>query len=337
MKPPFPDALHGESSGIIRVHKSRDYSTLCNAGLRDVRLSFGARGILAYLLTKPDNWQVKTPDLINQSPHGETAILSMLRELEECGYLLREKRRGKGGRFEWHTQVYESPRDPKAPLKTRSPRPASPPAPLSPDRGFPGVDKPGGANPDGASPGSENPGIKERKREEPLKKEKLSEGGWVGESEKARAGESLEKDHPPTPTFSDLVLNPDPRSAEDTRVLAAICSVNLTAPDTRDMAAWPLAVATVREAMPDHTPGERAQALRDFNQLWRDGGRRGSPYLAQITAHWYRVMDGAINGSPPEASQAPNNPRLERVRAARAANAAGSATTARPAVLLNDK
>jgi hypothetical protein len=94
---------------IIRVHKSANFSVLNNQGLRDARLSFGARGILAYLLTKPDDWTVLSKDLVAESPHGRDAILKMLQELEACGYLKRERTRGADGRYGWLTEVFETP------------------------------------------------------------------------------------------------------------------------------------------------------------------------------------------------------------------------------------
>ncbi|TKI88055.1 DNA-binding protein, partial [Bacillus wiedmannii] len=42
--------------GIFRVKKDNNYSVINNTGLKDKRLSWKAKGILAYILTLPDDW-----------------------------------------------------------------------------------------------------------------------------------------------------------------------------------------------------------------------------------------------------------------------------------------
>lgn len=73
---------------IVRVEKNKDnpYVMMNKAGLNDPRLSFKAKGILAYLLSKPDDWQVRVKDLANHSADGSTAVRSGLKELIQCGY-----------------------------------------------------------------------------------------------------------------------------------------------------------------------------------------------------------------------------------------------------------
>ena len=76
--------------------------------LEDSRLSWKARGILVYLLSKPDGWQVRIVDLINKSPEGITAVKSAIKELEAVGYMKRT-RIHRDGRLDWETEVYETP------------------------------------------------------------------------------------------------------------------------------------------------------------------------------------------------------------------------------------
>jgi len=79
--------------------------------LDDERLSFKAKGILAYLLSKPDNWKVIVKDLINHSADGKTAIYSGLRELKKYGYYKKEPVRDEFGQriAYWESVIYESP------------------------------------------------------------------------------------------------------------------------------------------------------------------------------------------------------------------------------------
>ena len=62
----------------------------------DKRLSWAARGLLVFLLGKPDNWQVSIANLINETagsvrPSGRDAAYALLRELEQAGYVTRSR------------------------------------------------------------------------------------------------------------------------------------------------------------------------------------------------------------------------------------------------------
>lgn len=95
---------------IIRVSKPERYAVLDHNMLRDARLSFAARGMLGYLLSRPENWQVQVSDLINQSPAGRDAVYAILRELEKHGYMRREEKRDASGRItHYETEVRELP------------------------------------------------------------------------------------------------------------------------------------------------------------------------------------------------------------------------------------
>lgn len=101
-------------SGIIRTRRDRNnpYAMVNKAPFENSDLSWEARGVLAYLLTKPDDWQVRTSDLLKQAPKcGGDKLARILKELEMAGYLVRERRNIAGGRFEWVTTIYENPLD----------------------------------------------------------------------------------------------------------------------------------------------------------------------------------------------------------------------------------
>ena len=95
--------------GIIRHRKTGNFFSADNAPFSNERLSWEARGLLAYLLSKPDNWQVRLHDLMARGPAGEHKIRRMLRELEENGYLVRERHRRADGTYYSVTRVYENP------------------------------------------------------------------------------------------------------------------------------------------------------------------------------------------------------------------------------------
>lgn len=69
---------------------SRDYTQLPNAWLRDGRLSYRARGVLAEIMTNRDGWDISEEKLVQNGPEGRKAIRAAIKELVEHGYLRRE-------------------------------------------------------------------------------------------------------------------------------------------------------------------------------------------------------------------------------------------------------
>ncbi len=94
---------------IIRVVKDKRYFTASNVPFNDSRLSWEARGVMGYLLSKPDNWIVRNVDLYKQSDAGKHKVKRILTELKDAGYLVRKCFRKPDGTFEWESTVYETP------------------------------------------------------------------------------------------------------------------------------------------------------------------------------------------------------------------------------------
>lgn len=99
----------------IRVKKDARYFAASNEPFNDKRLSWEARGLMGYLLSKPDNWEVRKGDLEEQGPAKDHKIRRMLAELRKYGYMNRIRISNPDGTFTWITEVYESPsQNPKA-------------------------------------------------------------------------------------------------------------------------------------------------------------------------------------------------------------------------------
>ena len=64
---------------------------------------------MGYLLSKPNNWQVRMDALDKAGKAGEYKIRRMLAELRQYGYMNRIRVTVEGGKFDWITEVYESP------------------------------------------------------------------------------------------------------------------------------------------------------------------------------------------------------------------------------------
>lgn len=53
----------------------------------DARISWKAAGILTYMLTRPDGWEIRKGDLIERHSDGKDAVTSGLKELRDAGYI----------------------------------------------------------------------------------------------------------------------------------------------------------------------------------------------------------------------------------------------------------
>lgn len=94
---------------VTRSHPTSRFTVLPNDALEDERLSFKARGLLAYLLSRPDGWSTDSSELATHGPDGRTAVLSALKELEEAGYLRRTRGRDEQGHFFTQCEITDTP------------------------------------------------------------------------------------------------------------------------------------------------------------------------------------------------------------------------------------
>ena len=96
-------------SYIFRKVRSEKYTVVPNALIRDTRLSWEARGLLQYLLSRKASWTVRKTDLERQSEANDFVVSRILKELEEGRYIYREKIQNDKGQFEWVTYVFDEP------------------------------------------------------------------------------------------------------------------------------------------------------------------------------------------------------------------------------------
>ena len=90
-----------------------NFTVLTNEVLRDQRLSFRARGILASILSRPDNWRSNAESLARETTEGRSALLTALKELENFGYLERKKHQDEFGHWRTESIIYDQPNSPK--------------------------------------------------------------------------------------------------------------------------------------------------------------------------------------------------------------------------------
>ena len=122
---------------IHRIAHQRFFTTLGNDVLRDSRLSFCARGILAHLLSQPDGKRDDIRTLTDRTPEGRERVASAMRELERFGYLKRTKKRSPEGQIYTEVDVFEAPEGPSLQVTPNAGFPASGGLASSPDGGYP--------------------------------------------------------------------------------------------------------------------------------------------------------------------------------------------------------
>ena len=79
--------------------KNKDYSTISNVFFKDKNLSLKAKGLLAMVLTLPDNWDFTINGIEAITKEGKTAIYSAIDELKEHGYCKVTSVRDENGAF----------------------------------------------------------------------------------------------------------------------------------------------------------------------------------------------------------------------------------------------
>tara|TARA_R100001163_G_scaffold13755_1_gene12781 strand:- start:1212 stop:1880 length:669 start_codon:yes stop_codon:yes gene_type:complete len=95
---------------IVRVIKSKDYTTICNRIFKDRRLSLKAKGLLAMLLSFSDSWKLSINGLEVILKEGRTSLRSTMNELIKNGYVERQQIRKEGMFIGVNYTVFESPR-----------------------------------------------------------------------------------------------------------------------------------------------------------------------------------------------------------------------------------
>ncbi|WP_341232402.1 hypothetical protein [uncultured Methylophaga sp.] len=80
---------------IIRSKRSSRFTVINNGILEDKTIDWKDLGLLVYLLSKPDDWEVSVRQLIKLRKSGEDAIRNSLKQLRLSGYVVM-KRQGSG-------------------------------------------------------------------------------------------------------------------------------------------------------------------------------------------------------------------------------------------------
>lgn len=97
-------------STIYRTKKVNNYQVIDNRIFTDTSISYKARFLLGYMLTKPADWVFFNGNITKETGISRGVLSSLFRELVGAGYVTRERiNNPENGKFETITTAYESP------------------------------------------------------------------------------------------------------------------------------------------------------------------------------------------------------------------------------------
>jgi hypothetical protein len=119
---------------IIRCVHNKNYSVINNTILSDKNLSWRAKGIWTYAMSRPDDWVFSVSHLSTVSKEGEDAVYSAIKELQNSGYCTKKYVQGEKGRYSGiEYTFFEEPQGLKECLPNRDFPDAVEPDPVNPE------------------------------------------------------------------------------------------------------------------------------------------------------------------------------------------------------------
>ena len=99
------------TNNTFKKHKVGNFTVIDNNIFKNKKMSLKSKGLLALMLSLPDEWEYSERGLTVLSTDGRDSIRSGLRELEELGYLIRKQIRNEVGQLVGNQyNVYEEPK-----------------------------------------------------------------------------------------------------------------------------------------------------------------------------------------------------------------------------------
>lgn len=162
--------------------KEHPFVMVSRAMIRDKSISFKAKGLLTYLLSLSDNWQVHPRQIASEMEIGVEQIYSGIKELIEAGYCRRIQEKDNTGRFS--VQIYEFSEEKifqseEKPYTEKPKTVQNTSEGHSPHRGFPDTEKPNTKNTI-----NKKEHIKKREKEKKSQEVKIKHGEIVDLTEK---------------------------------------------------------------------------------------------------------------------------------------------------------
>jgi len=143
---------------IFRIQKDKNnpYVIINKTIFSFPEISAKAKGVFCYLMTLPDDWQIRPPEIAKHFKEGRDVIYKCFKELESNGFIHKETKREKGKFIGYEYLVFETP-DLKNQFLYSSPLPEIQDTVLSPLPEKPDTEKPDTEKPDTEKPDTEKP------------------------------------------------------------------------------------------------------------------------------------------------------------------------------------
>lgn len=184
---------------VYRRHGNRAHTAILNSFLQDSRISHETKGLVAEMLSYPEDWDFTVQYLTKNGRSGRDKVYRMLKEAEQFGYIIPFQYRALDGKIQKQTYLVSD--DPQAlilavaeelhaleklgvndplPEKAEVAKPlVSNPLPKKPETGFQEVVDPLPEKPDTAQPDTGNPtqtnNIYNKKTQDKLSNDPLDE------------------------------------------------------------------------------------------------------------------------------------------------------------------
>ncbi|MBR5613985.1 MAG: helix-turn-helix domain-containing protein [Clostridia bacterium] len=143
------------------IKKEKDFVQIPNSILTSPDISLKAKGILALMLSLPDNWKFSIEGIASKCKESRECISNAIKELESAGYVKRSMKHGDDGKITgMEYEIFEEPYTVTEAEEHNEEKPCE--------------DKPCTANPSAEKPCTEEPS-----EEKPLTDKPSEENPWV--------------------------------------------------------------------------------------------------------------------------------------------------------------
>ena len=95
------------SESTFKSGRRKGFIVLYREAAQDVRLTLEARGLLALMVSLPENWEYTVSGLAVKAGCGKDKVRRLLKELQAVGYLVREQSHDRGGKFAGNVYILQ--------------------------------------------------------------------------------------------------------------------------------------------------------------------------------------------------------------------------------------
>lgn len=152
------------------IKKEKDFVQIPNSILTSPDISLKAKGILALMLSLPDNWKFSIEGIVCKCKESKECISNAIKELESAGYVKRTMKHGDDGKITG--MEYEIFEEPYTDVETEEHNEEKP-CEDKPCTANPSAEKPLTEEPSEEKPSTENPSM-----DLPVKGNPLGENPW---------------------------------------------------------------------------------------------------------------------------------------------------------------